>query len=314
MTPIPQNSKQKIRVGSIDIEDDFYKISKNRFENSLRKSIETLGIIELPLLIKNNEKYRVIFGHNRLCILNDLGIEFVDSIVAEKIDAELFLKHIFLKSYRNEIGPIGRVKFIQILKNKFNFDNDALASAAANINLPMQFLQTPLLCESVTGLPDTLKDYIDYKDIGFKVIMDILRLPSSAIILLDKWVGLVSMRANIFRKIVSHLVDIDKRNATFFPLEKIDLDPIEDRRVREDCIYEEVFRLRYPEYTELRENALNIIGRIETKGLDITFPEYFESDEIGVRFCINRRDGIESFRNRFDAVDTFELKKLLDLL
>lgn len=314
MTLFAKECIKIISIESIDLKDDFYKVSKNRFDENLKKSIETLGIIEPPVLIKKDEIYKIIFGHNRLYILNEMNVESVDSIVIENIDSELYLKQVFLKNFRGEIGPISKIKLIQILKKIFNFDNGALSFAAKNINLPMQFLQTPQLSESAIKLPAMLKDYIDCKDIGFKVIKNLLCLPLVALNLLDEWVSITNMRANIFKKMVDYLADINRRDGISSQFEKLDYGSIKDRRAKEDYLYYEVFRLRYPEYSELRESAQNIINRIRTTGVNIIFPEYFESDEIDIHFKINRRDGIESFRSEIEALNTQDLIELLELL
>ncbi|MCU0822415.1 MAG: ParB N-terminal domain-containing protein, partial [Spirochaetes bacterium] len=201
------SDKAGIPLKNIDIENRYYKLSRNIIDEKLERSIAAYGVIEPPLLLKKNETYIIITGHNRIGIASRLGIWSVDSVIIEELDYETFVKYALLRHYRNEIGPAGRTRLIKIIMKEFTTEYEKLSKLANDFDLPSEFIMDPALPEKILNLPDTLKDYIDFKDINIKTIKNILRLPEKTIFKLSEWVSHITLRANIFKNIVEYLVD-----------------------------------------------------------------------------------------------------------
>ncbi len=314
MTSCSEYQSQKISIKSIDLENEYYKLSKPVIDDALKKSIEAFGVLEPPLFLNKDKRYIILSGHNRLKILNQLDVEWVDSFITNDLSQNLFLKYSLLKSHRNEIGPIGKARLIQTLKYDLDTDTDTLLLVAKNINLPVEFIQRFELLDRLVELPKNLKDYLDLRDIGFKTIKRTLRLPGDAILLLDEWTRAANMRTNIFKSIVEYLFDINKRDKSLGKLKDIDLSSVEDRRHKEDLIYEAMFNIRYPEYSSLKKRADSIISEYKKKGFDIEFPRFFEGDEIELRVDINKKEGTGTIKDRLSKIDVEGLKELLEML
>ena len=92
------------------------------------------------------------------------------------------------------------------------------------------------------------------------------------------------------------------------------MNPIDDRRKREESLYNKIFKIRYPEYTNIKSNAESIINSFKANGLEIDFPEYFESDEIGIKVKIKKRENINTIRQKLDSIDPNKIQDLLNLL
>ncbi len=169
--------------------------------------------------------------------------------------------------------------------------------------------------EKVLSLGEPLKKYLDLKDIGFKIINNILRLPDEARVLLSNWVIDAGIRVNIFKNIVDLVVDINKINKTDkIPalLSAIDLSArysIGNTARKDEALYGELFKIRYPEYTDIKSKAGKIITDIMKDGLEIDFPDYFERDEIGISLKINKRDNVEGFNKMLSRINTDCFKK-----
>ncbi len=320
---------EKVLLSGIDFENNFYKLSKNPPDNKLRTSIGNSGILDLPLLLSGaisddsgensrggtHYDYVIVFGHNRLRVVKELEYQSVDALVTDHIDPSTFLKFALLKNCRSEIGPIARIKLIAILKNNFNFDDDAIASICrSDLNVPDFFYEDDEIIESIINLPAELKDYIDNRGIGYKVIWGMLKLGSEDLYLLNSWVKCINFRVNYFKDIVDFIVDIGKRKAGMSSIKSIDIDAIEYRRDREEFVYSEVFKIRYPEYSRMIAMARDIITELKRVGVDVDFPRYFERDSITLKVTVGKREGADKLGEVLKKIDTREIEKLLDLL
>jgi hypothetical protein len=318
---------ENVIIDSIDLNDIEFKISKPLGDDRLKESIRSSGILEMPVLFKENNLYKIIFGHNRLSIIKELNLSKAGTglfcYIAQEPDPELFIGYAVLKNFRGEFGATGKSKFILILKNKFCLDENDIALAAKKMQIPDEFLLAGNL-EKVLSLPEPLKNYLDLKSIGFKIVKNILRLSKDACILFSNWLIVIDIRVNIFKSIVDLMVDIDKINRTENILAKLAIidpmagdfnDSVKKNSIRKDeMLFREIFKVRYPEYTNIKLKAENIINEMVENGLEIYFPEYFEKDEIGILLKINKRNKIEGFNKMISRINVDALKKLLELL
>src|SRR4030042_3901215 len=94
-----------IPLADIDLEDRYSKISRNHIDDAMRNSIRNFGVLDPPVVLERDGRYRVIFGFNRLDALADCGANEVDCMVTASVDAAFFLNRALLKCQRNESGP-----------------------------------------------------------------------------------------------------------------------------------------------------------------------------------------------------------------
>lgn len=313
MKDMEDNYKQRIPLEKIDFINCRYKLSKNKTDERLEKSIGQNGIIDPPVLIDSGRKYTILCGHNRLFIARKLGMDAVNAIVIEKATAESLIKSAILKVFNNELGPVGKAKLIILLRDDFKFDNHILCGVAEKIEMPREVIETDIL-KRILNMPSSLKDYLDFKDINIKIIRSILGLPDEGIEILDRWLFHATMRTNVFKSIISCIIDIHKRDKTFEEIKKIDPETFDDRRRRENYIHNRILQIRYPEYTAMKERADKIIKDICNTGVFVDFPEYFEGDSIDLRITVKKRDRAEGLKKILEKINTEEIQKLLDLL
>jgi hypothetical protein len=308
----PEYKIKDVAIDSIDFADCDYKISKPLNDDKLKNSIQSFGLIDLPVLLKNNGKYQIICGHNRINILRELSDTKVTSYVLSELLPETYIRFAILKNFRREIGTIGKIKFIRLLKTKFFTNENDILTAAKAVFIPEDFFDITL-SRKILNLPEALLNYIDIKEAGFKIIKNILRLPDEAFLLLSEWITLASIRVNIFKEIIDLIIDIYKRDGN---LDSLDIDlALFGATIRKDeALYQQIFKIRYPEYTNIKLKADKIISAFKRTDLEIDFPFYSERDDIGLIFKIRKRDGIEHIKRTLDQIDLNGIRNLLELI
>ena len=292
--------------------DESFKITKNNYSESLRTSLELSGMLELPYLLKGACGYRIFTCHNRIRVLQESGAGKIRSIILEEPDAEVFMNHISLKMYRNELGPLGRVKAVNLLKSVFKVNESDLKEFGLKIlKSPPEILEDDELMkkfmEKMGSLPPALINYIDAKDISFKIVNDILLFPQSWIELISRWLEEIQVRVNIFRVVIDNLFDIYRKGIDISGLNAI---TYSDDKTLNDSI----FRIRYPQFSRLKNKSDAIINELSRKGLSIDFPEYFEKSSVTLKLEINKKNDLGNELKKIAAMDVEKLKELISLL
>jgi hypothetical protein len=240
--------------------------------------------------------------------MQELKTVEIRAVLLENPDAEIFMSHLSLKMYRNELGPSGRIKGLYLLKSIFKVDESDLKEFGLKIlKLQPEILENETFMEDMDSLPEALINYIDDKDISFKIIKDILLLPQSWIEIIGTWLKEIQIRVNIFRVLIDNLFDIYRKG--------IDISVINSVEYSDDkTLNDAIFRLRYPKFSMLKNKSNTIINELSCKGLSIDFPEYFEKSSITLKLEINKKNDLSNELKKILAVDVEKLKELISML
>jgi len=303
-----------ISLDAIDFEDRRYKISRNRIDDGLRSSIREFGVLDPPVVVEGVGLSKVVFGFNRLQALREAGAETAEVMAVAAVDPEWYAGRVLLKCLRNEAGPIGRLRAHAILKGMDMETGRLDRIAKQGLRLPDEFTRDSALAELTGELPPLLRDYLDCRDIQFRVIRDLARLPRVAHGALADWISYAPLRVNIFRFIVDMLVDMMVRDGSVDFVRDIHPDESIDRKQWEDHLYRLIGEARYPDYSASRNRADDIVRYFASRGIDVDYPPYFEGDRVKVTVSLGRRDDPASIRRKIDEADLSKLKDLLDLL
>lgn len=298
-------------VSIIDIEkNDHFKISRNITSPELVNSIMSSGMLEIPFLIKKNSTYSSLTCHNRISVLADAGIRQVNAYVVDRPSAEIFKRNLVLKVYRNECGPVGRLKAYEILQQDFGINGDELNGFARKyLKLPAEVISDSRFVDGIMNLPVSLKDYIDQKDISFRIVRDIVVSGDDVINEISRWLENTQVRQNIFKMLVDFLFDIKKRDGELKPVEFPGPGKMDDK-----TLHDIVFRLRYPDYTTKRNEADALISAINSKGVTVEFPEYFERDILSLKFTISKKEKSDRLHELVSSINSEKIESLLKLL
>lgn len=303
------NNTSITEVNAADIsEDELFKVSKKNFQSTLPVSLKQSGMLEVPYIFKNDNGYGILTCHNRLKILREAGITNLKCFVLDRPDAEVFMNHVSLKTYRNELGPFGKIKTLSLLNSSFNLSETVRKEFCTKVlKLASELVENEAYLNKIMNFPDTLTGYIDEKDISFKIIKDISLLPSDWIAVIDNWLKDTQVRVNIFRMIVDHLYDIFRRGENISVIETVSFSD-------DKTLYDSIYRIRYPEYSKLKLKSDNIINELSGAGLTIEFPEYFDRRSVTLKIDIDKKSDCADQLKKVSKINTDKLSELLSLL
>ncbi|MFW5770105.1 MAG: ParB N-terminal domain-containing protein [Spirochaetota bacterium] len=303
-----------IPLDHINIKDESFKVSRPTQDDSLQKSISMSGILEPVLLLRNEEGYRIIFGHNRIKAAGRCQLEVVSARVIKQIALQPYMQGVAKKMYHDELGPCGKCRVLNILRVIFKADHHQLQNAANILNVPGVFVRNSKYVESIIGLPGKLQDYLDVKNAGFRVLTGLMSFPKPAVNFLTEIVQNTQMRLNYFREIVSMMDDILRRDGSLDDVLAVERDDSDDRRAREESLYRSIRNIRYPRYTEMKNRIDEIAAMLRQKGVTVNLPPYFEGDACTVSFVVRKGDDLSCAPLQPDVEVAELLDTMLELL
>lgn len=290
--------------------NDYFKISRNFRNPELAASLKNSGMLEKPFLVRSGDCYYPFTCHNRVAIVSETDGAELNAFILESPSCGVFTRNLLLKIYRNECGPAGRIKAMKIMREDFGMNGTELSDFARKIlKIPHDILSDEKIIDRIIQLPSALRDYIDLKDVTFKVIKDLVTAGDDLIFELNRWVEKMQIRLNIFKMLADFMFDIRRRDGKFNRIEDDMLAGMDDK-----ALYEYVFRVRYPEYSIKKESAENLISIMSRHGVSVDFPEYFEKDQVSFRFTISKKDGGGKLAELVSALDVKKIDELLSLL
>ncbi|HOD16772.1 MAG TPA: hypothetical protein PLA65_04020 [Spirochaetota bacterium] len=313
-SPADTGGMKRVPLTSIDGDDRYFKISRNIIRDELRSSIREFGVLDPPVVTPRGRSYRAVFGFNRLDVLRELGAEAADCLVAPDFGAGFFARGALLKCQRNEAGPIGRLRALAILRDLGVDDAHLELIASKGLHVSADFVRDGALLAAALDMPAVLRDYCDVRDIHLRIVRDLARMHPSDRALLSSWVEFAPLRVNIFRFIVEMLADIRDRDGGLDAVAGISPGEDRDRKTWEEELYGRVRAARYPEFSSLSQEADGIVSYFASRGLELTYPPYFEGDRVELTLRLGRRDDPESVGGLLSGVDWSRLRPLLDLL
>ncbi|PKL18468.1 MAG: hypothetical protein CVV49_05785 [Spirochaetae bacterium HGW-Spirochaetae-5] len=301
----PQTAVVKITAIS---SNNYFKVSRKNYPDNLIYSLKHSGMLEIPFLIKTDSGYDIFTCHNRIQILRDSGMEELTCFILGKADVELFMKHVSLKAYRNELGPYGKLKVLSVLNTYFKTDQQTVKNYCIKVlKLPLDVIENGVYLSKILSFPASLIDYLDEKDISFKTIKDLSRMPDDWLSLINNWLNSLPVRVNIFRMLCDYLFDIYRRGDNIPILE---ISSYSDDK----ALYDAVFRIRHPEFSMLKSRSESIINDLSRGGISVDFPEYFERKNFTIKLDIDKRSDCELQLKKIIDIDAEKIKDLISLL
>lgn len=302
----------RINLSDINVNDiadnDFYRVSRKIYNETLPYSLKNSGMLEYPYIVKNGDNFTVFTCHNRIKILCESGIGSLRCILLDLPESDIFIRHFTLKAYRNEIGPAGKLKIIKLLSEHFNLPQQSIRDIAARVlKIPAELSGNESFYNRVLSFPGALLDYVDDRDINFRVVKDLSLLPDEWLAVISRWLDTVPVRVNIFRPVVDLLFDIFRRGDSVVSVESAIF--TDDR-----SLYNAVFNVRYPDYSVLKARSEKLIDELNGSGLTVEFPEYFDRGSINVRLEVNKKGPASDQLKRISRIDAGKLDELLSML
>jgi len=290
------------------ITDNYFKISKKNYNQTLTSSLKLSGMLEIPYIFKSGSGYNILTCHNRINILRQTGIQSLDCFVLDEPDADIFMNHAVLKAYRNELGPAGKLKTLFLLSSFFKINESTRKDYCTKIlKLPADIIENDNFLNTVMNFPESTISYLDERDLNFKIIKDISLLPVEWINVIDYWIKNIQVRVNIFRMLIDNLFDIYRRGDAISAIESIIFSD-------DKSLYDAVFKIRYPGFSKIKAESDSLINELSGGGVAIDFPEYFDRGFFTIKLDINKKTDCGVQLKKISGINVEKLKKLLSLL
>ncbi|MGL4369818.1 MAG: hypothetical protein ACRCUT_09135 [Spirochaetota bacterium] len=300
----------RITVNPENIDKDcFFKISKRGPSQRLVESVSKCGIAEMPVLIKMDQSLRILFGHNRLAAAEAAGIKNIVCSVTDCFDSDLFLATAAAKNYRGELGPAGKLKAVFLLQNNVSCAKaDSFLKAKSLLEIPPDF--TSEFIESILSLDSALLAFCDDKGVPVRTMTSLIHLSDSARMLLCRWIGSFPVKMNLFRTAAELCFEIERAGAN---------ERYADLLMRKDVPSEDelpgvLMDIKNPVLHDLQIRAQSLIGEYRSKGIDLSFPPFFEGDAVNFGLTMKRKDHGASFKRSLEYLGTADSAKILDIL
>jgi len=312
---MPALPVEVIDVSLMDFSDTRFNISKSEVPDTLVRSISTHGLLEYPVILRSEGKYIIVSGHNRLSIERKIGVSEIPCRIMDRFDMNTYLGNAILKMDRGEVGPIGRLRLFRLIRKHGSGivlnDRDF---ARRELGLPDFLIDNDELIDTLLSMPDNISAYADSRDVNYRVLREIASMPREAAGLISSWLCQIQMRVNIFRDVVEMLSEIFRRDNSIEAASAIAIPEIGDPRSRENWLHSSLMAVRYPRYSAMKKEADYLTAKLRGKGIDVTFPAYFEGDSIGLTVRISKQDGPAAVSEKLGGADAVTIGKLLDLL
>lgn len=288
--------------------NDYFKVSRKNYPENLIYSLKQSGMLEVPVVIKTDSGYDIFTCHNRIKILREAGAADVTCSILDKAEVDLFMKQVALKACRNELGPYGKLKVLSLLHNHFKLNPQTIKEFCSKVlKLPLDIIENEIYLSKILSFPGSLIDYLDEKDISFKTIKDLSRIPDDWLDLLDSWLKSIQVRVNIFRMLADYLFDIYRRGDNIPSLKLLSYSD-------DKTLYDVIFRIRYPEFSKLKSRSESIINDLSGGGLSVDYPDYFERKNFTIKLEIDKRTDCDLQLKKIRDIDSGKIKDLISLL
>jgi hypothetical protein len=298
-----------IRVLLSDIQlDNQYRISRYSPINDLIDSIKKNGILEPPILLKNNGLYDIISGHRRIEAALLQGYSDINAFVWNEFDYDLYVGEAAKKMYHKSAGVIGRIKAFCAIAHSPTFSSIE-KKIRQILHIPNEIDADTL--EKTGNLPSVLLRYLDEKDAALKLVLKILSFDDEFILLLENWAE-KQCRFSLFRIAIDMYSDIrrDDRMMENFVKKNKELNVLQN----DDEIIKIFKEIRYPAIEVFAQKADDLKKRYARHGADLTIPVYEEGKQPGISISIKWSDRGASYRKTLEFLRNEKIEDILSLL
>ncbi len=306
----PDSCVALIPINEIETDNDYFKISKP-LPQELIRSVVQFGVIEPVLLLNQNERYIPVYGHNRTAAALEAGIKEIPARVITKITLSDFLQIVRVKLYHNLLGTLGKIRCLHLLYEHFNADKKLITAIARELSLPVSLTELKNI-ESIINLPLIIKNYIDTRAIAPKFVMPFLRLSESSIDMLKKIITAFQMRVNYFNTIVVMIEDISRTGKEKILSDNLELLLMKNNVIDED-VYNCIYAIRYPQYTEYMRRVENIKNKLNAVGIKVEIPAYLEGDSINVVVEVRKNKPLHPLLEKDNTISGL-IKSIIELI
>ena len=318
-------SIEKIPLNQIDLSDETFSVNYLPDLQSLRSSIEEIGLIQPALLRKKSGRYQIVSGFRRISVLKELGKSEIESRVFEEEEMEEF--QLFSLSLRENLTTRGfntveKAIALEKLIHRFRIDSDTVTKTFLplfSLEPNEKILNTFL---SLAGMENGMKEYVLKEEVSRSNIRKLANVTPDDRVAILSLLSPLKLGENRLREILTLLGEISRKNqckAKEF-VQRADIQVILSQQdftpsQKTERIKKILMDLRYPTMHRLEEEFqkkrkdLNLPSRISLR-----HSPFFEGKEVRVEFQFETMEEYRSILKLLSSLaDKKEFEEMLKL-
>ena len=301
---------KNVKLEDIDFKDETFRITTNDNTDDLFESIKDIGLLNPPLLIKNNSHYTVVCGFRRIAACQRLGLGSIDARILDALTKkyECVKYAIVDNAFQRPLNLIEKSRSIDMLSGFFD-DPDNLVRELSTMGLPenQSIIQK---IKKLRYLPQAIQNGILSNTLSLPMALELGNLETAAGESLTKLFDRLKLGLNRQREIITLAKEIANRDDIPLigvlnenALQEIINNNNFDRNQKTQQIRQYLKRLRFPHITkaersfEKHKKKLNL-----KKGVKLIPPEHFESTIYTLKFNFSNLDDLQKHQSTFDAI------------
>lgn len=303
-----------VDLARIDAEDDAYRITAPADAAGLERSIQGVGLIAPPLLLRkstdNTAGFRIVAGFRRVAACVALGWRCIPARVLPPETARLTCIRLAVADNAGQraLNPIETSRALRLLSDLCPDPTD-LARAAGDLGLP----DTPGLIRKMLPLcvlPEALQSGILSGDISLSMAHTLAGLDRDLAVSLTGVFVDLKLSLNKQREVLTLLQEIAMREnlavSDLFneaEIRSVLDDPEADRNQRAAALRRRLRRRRYPAVSRAEARFAETLRALPLgEGIRLTPPKHFESTAYTLSLSFTSPAGLSDRRRRIDDI------------
>ncbi len=303
----PSDHLEQIRVSDIDLTDTRFQISTAPWDlSSLSLSIETMGLLTPPVVIKDRGRVVIVSGFRRIrAALANQNVPHIHCRVIESAD-DAAVRAVAENAFQRDLTLMETIRGL-ILLNGFMSVEDIAAQSLLIFNTRMNpsYIKDLL---TLGGMGETLGQVLDSGHLSLKSAVKISRLePAIRGYLLDLF-GRIKASASKQREMITYMLEIMARDG-ISPEDFFGQEPVRailnhdngDLGFKADALRQFLVKTRFPSLEEKRSRVKGYINKLNLdKHIKLTLPENFEATTYAMSFNFK---SVAEFKARLSEIE-----------
>lgn len=315
---------RQIALDRVDGDNTFYRISTGECSPQLVRSIETLGLINPPILDASGQRYTIITGFARIDACRQIGMQAIPCHLMRSESGPEQRARIAISdnAMSRDLNLIEQANAIRLLARVQDIDLQLVqASRQCGLAVNQEMVETLL---TVGRMSPTLQDALLEGFIALPVALRLNAMEEQPAA--DAFIQLLEqlrIGLNRQREIIDWVIAISRRDA--IPVEKLlnkgalgrlRHDGNMDRGTRGRLIRQSIRSMRYPSITRHEaEYARTVKSMRLTKGTQLLAPANFEGQTYSLKFDFQNYADLLRQREEFGRImKSRAIHELLDLI
>ncbi|MDP7353586.1 MAG: ParB/RepB/Spo0J family partition protein [Desulfobacterales bacterium] len=302
--------EKRVRIDRIDPSDETYRITTESEIDRLIDSIQAVGLINFPILIRKDQGFTIISGFRRIASCGALGWTHIDGRI---VDPQTPLREtanmaISENVFQRTLNLIEQSRVVLLLSTFYNSDH-ILAKKAAHFGLPNSPSFTKKI-KQICLLPEPIQSGVLSNAISFAMALELgILVKEIGVIFANLFVRL-KLSLNKQREIVMHAKEISQREdiSVLKVLEEGDIEKIlnsEDLDQREQAqrIRSYLERRRFPTVVARKKKVEIFVKNLKLeKNTKLIPSKYFEDPTFTLKLHFKDSEGLKRHRATLEKV------------